>query len=212
MTWDQVREIHQSKIGTIGGHSFSHEYLVDFTKDDIIKDIEKSHDDYIKELGSVPKIFSYPFGEYSNEIKKIVVDFGYKLAFGQHSGVIHQNEDMFELPRFPINEAYGKIDRFNFLLNTSPLPHKFYKPEEKLLSSNNPPNIEIEFLMNVKNINCFSNEGDQWGPSEVAFLDDNWIRIILKKKFESRRGKFNCTMQLSDGSWGWFGRQFVINN
>jgi poly-beta-1,6-N-acetyl-D-glucosamine N-deacetylase len=212
MTWDQVREIHQSKIGTIGGHSFSHEYLVDFTKDDIIKDIQKSHDDYIKELGSVPKIFSYPFGEYSNEIKKIVVDFGYKLAFGQHSGVIHQNEDMFELPRFPINEAYGKIDRFNFLLNTSPLPHKFYKPEEKLLSSNNPPNIEIEFLMNVKNINCFSNEGDQWGPSEVTFLDDNWIRIILKKKFESRRGKFNCTMQLSDGSWGWFGRQFVINN
>ena len=163
MTWDQVREIHQSKIGTIGGHSFSHEYLVDFTKDDIIKDIQKSHDDYIKELGSVPKIFSYPFGEYSNEIKKIVVDFGYKLAFGQHSGVIHQNEDMFELPRFPINEAYGKADRFNFLLNTSPLPHKFYKPEEKLLSSNNPPNIEIEFLMNVKNINCFSNEGDQWG-------------------------------------------------
>jgi hypothetical protein len=66
--------------------------------------------------------------------------------------------------------------------------------------------------MNVKNINCFSNEGDQWGPSEVTFLDDNWIRIILKKKFESRRGKFNCTMQLSDGSWGWFGRQFVINN
>jgi hypothetical protein len=186
--------------------------LVDFTKDDIIKDIQKSHDDYIKELGSVPKIFSYPFGEYSNEIKKIVVDFGYKLAFGQHSGVIHQNEDMFELPRFPINEAYGKVDRFNFLLNTSPLPHKFYKPEEKLLSSNNPPNIEIEFLMNVKNINCFSNEGDQWGPSEVTFLDDNWIRIILKKKFESRRGKFNCTMQLSDGSWGWFGRQFVINN
>ena len=126
--------------------------------------------------------------------------------------MIHQKEDLFELPRFPINEAYGKIDRFNFVVNTSPLPTKFYKPEEKLLTSNNPPNIEIEFLNNVRGMNCFSNEGGKWGKSEIAFLEDNWIRIILKEKFETRRGKINCTLQLKDKSWGWFGRQYVIPN
>jgi len=85
---------------------------------------------------------------------------------------------LFELPRFPINEAYGKIDRFKFIINTVPLPHKFYKPENKLITSNNPPAIEIEFVNSVKGINCFSNEGGQWGPSEIAFLEKNWIKLF----------------------------------
>ena len=57
-----------------------------------------------------------------------------------------------------------------------------------------------------------SNEGGKWGESEVTFLEDNWIRIILKDKFKSRRGKINCTLRLKDKSWGWFGRQYVILN
>ena len=61
-------------------------------------------------------------------------------------------------------------------------------------------------------MNCFSNEGGKWGESEVTFLEDNWIRIILKDKFKSRRGKINCTLRLKDKSWGWFGRQYVILN
>ena len=30
MNWDQIREIHESGIGTIGAHSFSHDYLISF--------------------------------------------------------------------------------------------------------------------------------------------------------------------------------------
>tara|TARA_B110000908_G_scaffold26240_1_gene30426 strand:+ start:1341 stop:2384 length:1044 start_codon:yes stop_codon:yes gene_type:complete len=212
MSWDQIREVHQSEIGTIGAHSFSHEYLVKLNQKDIAQDIEQSHQDYLRELRFIPEVFSYPFGEYSTKIKKLIKNSKYKLAFGQHSGVVHREEDLFELPRFPINEAYGKIDRFKFIINTVPLPHKFYKPENKLITSNNPPAIEIEFVNSVKGINCFSNEGGQWGPSEIAFLEKNWIKIILKKPFETRRGKINCTLKLSDGTWGWFGRQYVLKN
>ena len=212
MSWDQIREVHQSEIGTIGAHSFSHEYLVKLNQKDIAQDIERSHQDYLRELGIIPEVFSYPFGEYSTEIKQLVKKSKYKIAFGQHSGVVHQKEDLFELPRFPINEAYGKIDRFKFIINTVPLPHKFYKPENKLITSNNPPAIEIEFVDSVKGINCFSNEGGQWGPSEITFLEKNWIKIILKKPFKTRRGKINCTLKLSDGTWGWFGRQYVLKN
>lgn len=212
MSWDQIREVHQSEIGTIGAHSFSHKYLVKLSQKDVIRDIEQSHQDYLRELGFIPEVFSYPFGEYSSKIKKLIKDSKYKLAFGQHSGVVHQKEDLFELPRFPINQAYGKIDRFNFIINTFPLPHKFYKPENKLITSNNPPAIEIEFVNSVKGINCFSNEGGQWGPSEIAFLEKNWIKIILRKPFKTRRGKINCTLKLSDGTWGWFGRQYVLKN
>ena len=212
MSWDQIREIQKSAIGTIGGHGFSHEYLVKLNKEDINQDIKQSHQDYLRELGFIPEVFSYPFGEYSTEIKKLIKDSKYKLAFGQHSGVVHQKEDLFELPRFPINEAYGKIDRFNFIINTVPLPHKFYKPENKLITTNNPPAIEIEFVNDVEGINCFSNEGGDWGPSEIAFLEKNWIKIILNKPFKTRRGKVNCTLKFNDGTWGWFGRQYVLKN
>ena len=36
----------------------------------------------------------------------------FKIAFGQHSGIIDINKDKFELPRFPINEKYGDLKRF----------------------------------------------------------------------------------------------------
>ena len=212
MSWNQIKEIHNSKIGTIGAHSYSHEYLTKMSKEEVIEDIKKSISDYEKKLGNNPEFFSYPFGEYSLEVKKIIKEFGYLIAFGQHSGVIHQKADQHELPRFPVNEAYGKVDRFNFLLNTSPLPYKFFKPSEKLITFNNPPNIEIEFIDNVRNINCFSNEGGKWKKSEVTFLEDNWIRVLLREKYKDRRGKINCTLKKKDGTWGWIGKQFIINN
>ena len=212
MSWDQIREIQKSNLGIIGGHSFSHEYLAFATEDEIIKDINKSIEDYQRELNFNPEIFSYPFGEYSLEVKNIVKKLGYVMAFGQHSGVIHQRSDIFELPRFPINESYGTLDRFSFLLNTSPLPYKFFKPDEKLLKTNNPPNIEIEFEQNVRNINCFTNEGGSWKKSEITYLDNNWIRVLLKEKYQPRRGKINCTLKMKDGSWGWLGKQFIVSD
>ena len=212
MSWDQIREIQKSNLGIIGGHSFSHEYLAFATEDEVIKDINKSIEDYKRELNFNPEIFSYPFGEYSLEVKNIVKKLGYVMAFGQHSGVIHQRSDIFELPRFPINESYGTLDRFSFLLNTSPLPYKFFKPDEKLLKTNNPPNIEIEFEQNVRNINCFTNEGGSWKKSEITYLDNNWIRVLLKEKYQPRRGKINCTLKMKDGSWGWLGKQFIVSD
>ena len=212
MSWDQIREIQKSNLGIIGGHSFSHEYLAFTTEDEVIKDINKSIEDYKRELNFNPEIFSYPFGEYSLEVKNIVKKLGYVMAFGQHSGVIHQRSDIFELPRFPINESYGTLDRFSFLLNTSPLPYKFFKPDEKLLKTNNPPNIEIEFEQNVRNINCFTNEGGSWKKSEITYLDNNWIRVLLKEKYQPRRGKINCTLKMKDGSWGWLGKQFIVSD
>ena len=212
MSWDQIREIHKSNIGVIGGHSFSHEYLAFATEDEIIKDINKSIEDYKRELNFNPEVFSYPFGEYSLEVKNIVKKLGYVIAFGQHSGVVHQRSDLFELPRFPINESYGTLDRFSFLLKTSPLPYKFFKPDEKLLKTNNPPIIEIEFEQNVKNINCFTNEGGSWKKSEITYLENNWIRVLLKEKYKPRRGKINCTLKMKDGSWGWLGKQFIVSD
>ena len=109
MTWNQIRQIEKSDLVTIGNHSHSHDYLIDWEKNKIKKDIETSIKIFKKELGHSPTIFSYPFGEYSTDLVKIIEDFNFQFAFGQHSGVIDNTKKNLELPRFPINEKYGEI-------------------------------------------------------------------------------------------------------
>ncbi len=215
MTWDQIREIHNSKIGTIGGHTFSHGYLVNKSENEIRDEIEKSHKDYQRELNFIPKYFSYPYGEYSSAFKKIVKEFNYELAFGQHSGVIDKSKDLLELPRYPVNESYGKAERFLTLLNTKPFPFKSFKPENKFIKkSENPPKIEIEFykeMTKLEKINCFANDGGEWSKKKITFIEKNWIRVNLDKKFKERTGRINCSLLDNDKQFRWLGFQFVID-
>ena len=146
MNWEQIRELHKSENVEIGNHSHSHEYLVDESPKTIRDDILLSIKIFKDKLGKNSDFFSYPFGEYSLEFKKIIKDLGFKYAFGQHSGVIDETKDLWELPRFPINEKYGKIERFETLMNTLPLKYIKITPEDRyLLQSMNPPNVQIEF-------------------------------------------------------------------
>ena len=213
MTWEQIKEIEKSNLATIGNHSHSHEYLIDWNNEKIKTDIEKSIEIFNEKIGYSPKIFSYPFGEYSNSLKKIVFDFNFEFAFGQHSGVIDITKKFLELPRFPINEKYGEIKRFKSILQTIPFPYESISPENRYIKDNeNPPNVKINFfqnLINIKNMNCYSNEGNTWKKSEIKFIDNVTLNILLKEKFKSERGRINCSL-LDGGNWRWLGIQYVI--
>jgi len=211
MTWDQIREIEQESYGYIGHHSHTHDYLIEKSEEDFIKDIEMASKIFLKELGYVPNLFSYPFGEYSKFMKDYISE-NFSFAFGQHSGVIDLNKDKYELPRFPINENYGELDRFKSIINFFPLEFKNLIPEEKKLSNkNNPPEFEVEFFENQKNlnnINCYSNEGNTWAKSNTNFLN-NKLTIKFRDTFTPRRGRVNCSLN-DNGKWRWFGVQFVV--
>ena len=213
MNWDEIKEIHLSGIGVIGNHSDSHEYLVDRNKNEIIEDIRKSKAIFKKNLGDNSIFFSYPFGEYSLEFKKIVKDLNFKFAFGQHSGVIDETKDNLEYPRFPINEKYGKLDRFSTILKTIPLKYEYIEPQEMYINKNqNPPKVKIKFLdiyKNINAINCFSNEQDKWRNSKISFKDKNLLEVNLDGKFTTERGRINCSLR--EGKFfRWLGIQFVI--
>ena len=214
MSWDQIIEISKEKFVHIGNHSYSHDYLVDKTDDKIYDDINLAVKDLKKNLGYSTPFFSYPFGEYSNSFKNIVKSFGFKYAFGQHSGVVDITKNFYELPRFSINEKYGEIKRFKLILKTIPLKYKSITPTEKYINSdNNPPEIIIEFFKDMKNIkllNCYSNELNSWRKSEIKYLNDFKIKIKLIGKFTTERGRVNCSLRESNGSWRWLGMQYVV--
>ena len=180
----------------------------------IKSDIVKSIAIFKKELGYNSDFFSYPFGEYSLEFVNIIKSLNFKYAFGQHSGVIDETKDFFEMPRFPINEKYGDLKRFNTIIKTLPLKFEYILPSEKYLSiSNNPPNVEVKFYENQENINlinCYSNEGNVWRESKVNFINKSKIEIELKEKFLGERGRINCSIREAEGYWRWLGIQFVL--
>ena len=213
MTWEQIKEIEKENFVFIGNHSHSHDYLVNGNFEEFKIDIETSIKLFKKNLGYNPVYFSYPFGEYSLE-QKLFIKENFLLAFGQHSGVIDTTKDKFEIPRFPINEKYGDLDRFSFLVNLLPLYYKNLSPEEKIISpENNPPELKIEFFNDQKNlekINCFSNDGKDWG-SPILKFKNNLLHIKFNDKFKVRRGRINCSLNDTNG-WRWFGAQFINPN
>jgi len=211
MTWGQIKELEKEATVYIGNHSHTHNYLVDLKNDDFIKDINTANRIFIKNLGYNPIFFSYPFGEYSNYIKEHIAK-NFQFSFGQHSGVIDVNKDLHELPRFPINEKYGDLKRFEFLINLYPLQYKNLHPDEKYLNiNNNPPTFSVDFFntqKNINNINCFSDEGDKWEKSKINF-DKKTLNLSFREKFKFRRGRVNCSLN-DNGIWRWFGVQFSV--
>ncbi len=213
MNWEEIIEVAQEDFAFLGNHSHSHAYMVNYDFLKFSQDIDKSIKVFKDNIGYNPKFFSYPFGEYNLKQKKYISK-KFDYAFGQNSGVIDLNKDKYELPRFPINEKYGDLKRFEFLVKLLPLQYKSIFPENKFLNKlDNPPDMFIEFFENQNNlnlINCFSNEGGNWKDTNIKLNNDKLI-INFSEKFNFRRGRINCSLKDIEG-WRWLGIQFSINN
>ena len=99
-------------------------------------------------------------------------------------------------------------------MKTIAFPYKKIIPEEKYINdTNNPPKVKIIFFendINLKNISCYSNELNQWRKSKIIYLKENELEIVLEGKFNTERGRINCSLRENTGEWRWLGIQFVI--
>ena len=206
MTWDQIREMREAGV-TIAGHSHSHLHMVTAGPSASRADVEKSHRRFEAELGFVPRIFAYPFGEASLEIMKATREMGIEFAFGQNSAVLHKSSDPLLLPRFPFNETYGDADRFRLIANALPLPVSGVVPADPLLHDN-PPAFGFTVADGIENLdalNCYSSAS---GKVKIDQLGPRRIEVRFDAPFPVGRSRVNCTLPGPDGRWRWFGVQF----
>ena len=194
MNWDEIRKFIKEG-GSVGLHSASHMHLPLNKIDHVKKDLVLSISVFEKELGFVPKVFAYPYGEASKEVIDILKELGIEYAFGQHSGIVHTNSDSFYLPRFALNENYGKIDRFIFSANLKPLIIKNFLPDKKFLTLNRKPIITFDLVSEIKKdqLNCYSNSGGNWNNLDIKVSLNNQVTLKLEEPFLSGRGRINCT-------------------
>ena len=209
LTWDQIREMKADGV-YIGHHGAAHAHMADLSPAAAQRDLERANTAFLKELGSVPQIFAYPYGEVSGALQKIVARQNFSAAFGQHSGIFNSSSDPLYLPRFALNEAYGDMNRFRLAANALPIPVKDVSPSDMLVTVN-PPAYGFSLAGQVPGISrltCFASHIGK--PVRTEHLGPSRIEVRFEKPFPPGRSRINCTMRSKEGRWRWLGRLFYV--
>ena len=212
MTWDQVRELVKSGA-TIGSQTHTHLHMAKSSNLQNKAELETSNRRFEAELGKIPNLIAYPYGEYSLAVGKVAKEQGFSVGFGQHSGVIHPGADMLYLPRFAMNQNYGSLSRLILAVNALPLETIEVTPKDPLLSRiNNPPllgfTVTGSAASRLSSLACYvSGQGkvrlERLGPR---------VEVRFKEALPNGRARINCTMPSSGGRWRWYGLQFFVFN
>mgnify|MGYP001384906112 FL=1 len=207
LNWDEIRKLKEEGV-TIGAHSHTHAHMPDLSIDEVKKEIEISNKIFLKELGEIPSLFAYPYGETSNEIINLIKNYKFKVAFGQHSGIINETSNMYYLPRFSLNEKYGEIDRVKFAASSKGLGVYDFIPTSPTIKEN-PPFIGFSLLDErlSTSLNCFIFDMKGQVEKEIFKFNER-VEIRLKRELSKGRSRINCTAKDSQGNWRWFGHQF----
>ena len=207
LSWDEIRQVQRAGID-IGAHGTAHAHLPDLKPDAQRAEIMVGTDRLTTEIGHRPRLFAYPYGEYSLETVDLVRKAGFAAAFGQHSGVAHGGLDIHRLPRFAMNEAYGGADRFKLAARTLPLPVMDLSPLDPVLKKGSRPAIRFRVLdlsRPISAITCFI-AGE--GAAARRAIDGDTITLTPRNGFRPGRTRVNCTRAAGGGRFQWWGRQF----
>ena len=204
MSWIQLQDTLTRGVD-IQNHTHSHSSLSALSVEEITNEIEKSQALIFDNLGIVPNLFAYPFGENSFKAQTIVSNY-FDAAFGQHSGAFSIDQKYY-IPRFPLNENYGSLDRIRDAANALPFLNASLQPSDPFL---NPASTRFVLSIEggVQNVNCFVSDFEGSIGKTLTLLENNLL-IELDRMPVKGRLRFNCT-KVDNGVY-WYGYQYLIN-
>jgi peptidoglycan/xylan/chitin deacetylase (PgdA/CDA1 family) len=106
-SWEQLRQIRASGA-TLASHTRTHAILPAQTRQRVVEELEGAEEDLLRELGPTPPFFAYPSGRSSSQVKEVLEERGYQLAFGTSFGVndVRAN-DRLSLRRIDVTRSLG---------------------------------------------------------------------------------------------------------
>ncbi len=213
MTWDHVREMAADPLVDIGHHGHAHAHLTEIGISNALADIEFADNIYRQELGYIPDLIAFPYGEYSQKLIDSISDRGFKAGFAQYSSAASSRNNSLAIPRFAFNENYSDIERFRLVVNSRALPVRDILPKDPNLEQN-PPAVGFtvdESIEGLSAIGCFPSHMSD--PASVNRIGNNRIEVRFAEAFPTGRSRVNCTMPGPDGRWYWLGIPiFNLNN
>lgn len=210
MTWPQIRELARDPLVSIGHHAHTHKHLIHMSAQRAAEDIETASKIYQKELGMVPDIFAYPFGEFGPLLADILQKKKFTAAFGQFSSALSSRRDLYGLPRFSFNQKYANMERFRLIVNARALPAFDVLPISPDIHKN-PPQIGFTVDKHVRGLSVMSCYPSHLGKAaDITRIGGNRIEIRFDKPLPQGRSRLNCTLPGPDRRWYWFGLPFFV--
>ncbi len=219
LSWQELRLLQEEGV-EIGNHSASHAYLLDRLSSEseegwtkrVTGDVRLSQQAFKSHLGSTPKLYAYPFGEFAPELVALVKSAGFTAAFGQQSGVVAAGQDSFHLPRFPVGGRYASLAEFRNRLYMKSLSVRVVSPKSTIITGKNPPKLRL--YLNQKNVDKNSLRCFVPGQSDCLVKrvegEEELYEVQAMQPLSGRRSKYTLTAaDLNGESWYWFSQLWV---
>lgn len=158
ISWEQVKEMHDSGLVEIGVHGHTHQNFTVALKDNTLETEVETSRQLIKEhLGFDPKFIAYPAGRQNSNVVRRVKNFGFTAACATTPGTIRPGDDPFLLKRIGVDretpmalfkQRLGKgfplyVALLRFLRQTGRKLKKVFGLLAKLLRGQNPLEISL---------------------------------------------------------------------
>ena len=124
MSWDELREIANDPLCTIGAHTVNHYAIAKLNETEATYELVESGRRIAKELGKVPKYFAYPYGDVASASSrdfKLAAMAGYEAAVTTRKGLIFSghSDHLTALPRLSLSGSFQKLRYVDVLLSGS---------------------------------------------------------------------------------------------
>lgn len=106
MNWEEIKTIHKEGI-EIGSHALTHPFLTKIPKEMAKTEIQDSKKILEDMLSKEITCFCYPYGDYNETIRDLVIEAGYKYAFTTKEGSLEQSDNFYEIKRVMISGFYS---------------------------------------------------------------------------------------------------------
>lgn len=103
LNWQQVREMATSHV-EIGSHGLTHMILTQMPLEAVHAELRESKHCLEEQLGHVVQGFSYPNGNYSDEVEALTRTAGYRYACTTRPGDVKLLDNPYQLKRIPIHD------------------------------------------------------------------------------------------------------------
>jgi peptidoglycan/xylan/chitin deacetylase (PgdA/CDA1 family) len=103
MNWDEIKVMALNGI-SFGSHGKSHAILTRLGRSEVEKEALESKTQIEMMLGTPVLSFSYPNGDYSEEVAEIVQNAGYKVVFSTEGGTHSASDNPYRIKRINIHE------------------------------------------------------------------------------------------------------------
>jgi peptidoglycan/xylan/chitin deacetylase (PgdA/CDA1 family) len=218
LSWEELQRLPKENV-EIGNHSAAHDYLLDRRRGEsgtawrerVKTAIKRAQEELTARTGQTPRLFAYPYGEFSSELIEVVRELGFVAAVGQQSGPVGRGQDLFALPRFPAAGSYGSSAEFRDRLRFRPLPLKVLSPIDTLVGVVNPPVWRVQLdhsSVEPGTLRCYV-PGQP--PAKVTGVEPatGIYEIKAVSALPSRRSKYTLTATDRKGNWLWFSQLWV---